>query len=166
MKKTNATLHRPPKVRTKLELAKRIGIARSTLDRYLTMPGAPERKADGWPLEEVLAFIASRAETEATLGKAAADIRKLKAEEIGLRCEKMRFALQRERGEFVERAKVAKTIVEFATAIRGHLEAKLVNEWPSVVSGLDTAQARVYGKKLFDQIVAEHQRYASLWEGV
>ena len=44
------------------------------------------------------------------------------------------------------------------------LEAKLSNEYPSAVAGMDVPKARTYGKRLGDQIRAEMQKLASEWK--
>ena len=43
------------------------------------------------------------------------------------------------------------------------LDAKLENEYPAAVAGLDIPGARIYGKKLNDSIRAEIQSWAHLW---
>ena len=45
------------------------------------------------------------------------------------------------------------------------LTQKLENEYPSVVAGLDVPAARIYGKKLNDQIRAEVRSWATAWGG-
>ena len=44
------------------------------------------------------------------------------------------------------------------------IEQKLSNEYPSAVAGLDVPQARVYGKRLGDQLREEFQKLNQLWQ--
>jgi len=39
------------------------------------------------------------------------------------------------------------------------LRQKLENEYPLAVAGLDVPQARVYGRRLGDDILSEHQKF-------
>ena len=48
--------------------------------------------------------------------------------------------------------------------IREILEAKLVNEYPSAVAGLDVPQARIYGKRLYDDILAAFLALDKEWK--
>jgi hypothetical protein len=50
--------------------------------------------------------------------------------------------------------------------IRHFLEQKLENEYPSAVAGMDVPQARVYGRRVHDQIVLELQKLHAEWEKI
>ena len=58
---------------------------------------------------------------------------------------------------------VIQTCVE---RIRHFLEQKLENEYPSAVAGMDVPQARVYGRRVHDYIVAELQKLHAEWEKI
>jgi hypothetical protein len=45
-------------IKTKLELARLLGISRPTLDAHTVLPGFPQVEARGWPLERCRAFTA------------------------------------------------------------------------------------------------------------
>ncbi len=79
MKKTNKTAHEPQFIPTKLGLAKRLEIARGTLDRYLWLPGAPKRGPKGYNMVEVADWISSQSASEQTQAKTSDEIRALKA---------------------------------------------------------------------------------------
>jgi len=65
-----------------------------------------------------------------------------------------RLKHERESDHLIERSQVVETIHRIIPRVTQVLEAKLLNEWPSAVAGLDPAQARVYGKRLLDQTFA------------
>jgi hypothetical protein len=147
-------------IRTKLALAQRLTISRNTLDAYLCRPGAPQRGADGWNVEEVAAFIAVNARAESTASKTSDSIGQAKLREISLRCERMAFKLECERGEWVKKIEVASAVNRIMGAARNALEQRLCNEYPSAVAGMDVPQCRIYGKRAFDGIMASMQKLA------
>ena len=60
-----------------------------------------------------------------------------------------------------------KTVIQACVErIRPFLEQKLENEYPSAVAGMDVPQARVYGRRIHDQIVIELQKLHSEWEKI
>jgi len=61
MSKKNGNSQRETWVKTKLELARLLGISRTTLDNYTLLPGFPARAANGhFPLEQCRAFVAGQ----------------------------------------------------------------------------------------------------------
>jgi len=151
-------------VPTKLALAKRLAVSRGTLDTYLCLAGAPDRGADGWDVEAVAAFIAARAESDATASKASDTIGKLRAREIGLRCERLKFKLECERRDWVKKTEVAQSIVRIMGPAVNLMEQKLVAEYPSEVAGLnDVASVRVYGRRVYDDMCVAMHKLAEEW---
>lgn len=140
-------------ITTKIELAKAVGISRPSLDKYLSQPGAPTRTIDGWSLEAVVDFIADSATREATAASASPRLRDLRAKEIGLRCERLRFRLDQERRLYVKRSDVSNAISRIVSECKNVLTVKLEQEYPAAVAGLEVVQARVYSKRLLDDIV-------------
>lgn len=66
---------------------------------------------------------------------------------------------------------VLKSSVKGATSacidrIRTFLEQKLENEYPSAVVGMEVPQARVYGRRVNDQILSELQKLHDEWEKI
>ncbi len=61
MSQKNGNSQRQTWVKTKLELARLLGISRTTLDNYTLLPGFPARAANGhFPLEQCRAFVAGQ----------------------------------------------------------------------------------------------------------
>jgi DNA-binding transcriptional MerR regulator len=61
MSQKNGHSQREKWVRTKLELARLLGVSRTTLDNYTLLPGFPARAANGhFPLEQCRAFVAGQ----------------------------------------------------------------------------------------------------------
>lgn len=89
-------------VPTKAALAKRIGVSLFTLDALLARPGAPKPIAgSGYDFAAVVDFIAANGVSEKVLAQTAPDIRALKAEELTLKCAKLKLAVDRERGLYL-----------------------------------------------------------------
>jgi len=78
---------------------------------------------------------------------------------------KLKLRNDREEAVLIPRVQVAETVRLLAAKFGALLDAKLENEYPAAVAGLDIPGARIYGKKLSDAIRAEVQSWASLWKG-
>jgi hypothetical protein len=76
---------------------------------------------------------------------------------------KLRIANDLKEKELIKRSLVIEAHAKTAERIRKLLEQKLENEDPALVAGLDVAQARVFGKRLHDQIVTEFKDFARAW---
>ena len=76
---------------------------------------------------------------------------------------KLKIRNDREEAELIPRVKVAETVRLLAAKMIALHDAKLENEYPAAVAGLDIPGARIYGKKLNDSIRAEIQSWAHLW---
>jgi len=90
-------------------------------------------------------------------------------EEIGLatarvKLEREQWELDRLKGAFVRRDAMAAAFTKFGAECRALLRAKLEAELPSAMAGMEPAQARVYGKRLVDQILARLDKLGTeLW---
>lgn len=144
---------KPTFIKTKQALANRLQISRTTLDRYLTRPGAPQPTASGYSLPEMLQFLGEYAERESTREKVDGTIRAAKLRELGLKCDRLKLRLDQERGLMVLRSEVAAAIRRIIPPAKAMLEARLITEYPTAVSGLDVAEARVYGRRLCNSIL-------------
>lgn len=67
-------------------------------------------------------------------------------------------------GLVVSRALVVADFRKVAEPIKQILRQKLENEYPLAVAGLDVPQARIYGKRLEDDLLAEFQKIFSKFE--
>lgn len=121
-----------PTIRTKKALARRLKIARNTLDRYLSMPGAPRPlPGKGWVFGEVLAFIGAHATRETT---AATDrLRALREHEVSLRCRKLSFEIATNEGRYLLKDHVIEQIRRCVGATRNALLGLPASLAPSVV---------------------------------
>ena len=79
---------------------------------------------------------------------------------------KLKFANDKNDGLYVLKSRGGAIIEQVLSAIDVVLEQKLENEWPSVVAGLETAQARIYGRRLRDSIRGELHKLGALWRGL
>lgn len=75
--------------------------------------------------------------------------------------------LRRENDEadilLVKKAEVIESIRRCMTPAVALLEQRLVNEYPTAVAGLDVPQARVYGRRVCDEIITYFQTLADEW---
>src|SRR5260221_7302548 len=124
-------------ISTKAELAKSLKISRPTLNRYLNLPGAPQRTVEGWGLDAVVEHVARNTPSELTGGKIDLGIRQLKVRELGLRCERMRLNLDILKGKYIERQKSDEWFLICAKEACSIFYQKLVNEMPAAVAGVD-----------------------------
>lgn len=76
---------------------------------------------------------------------------------------KLKLANDVKEGVLIPRSLVAETVRRLAAKFGELLTAKLEQEYPATVAGLDVPSARIYGKKLNDQIRAEVQSWAGGW---
>lgn len=157
MKKTTKRII-PSWVKTKIALSKAMEISRVTLDRYLSLPGAPEyQPGKGFDLTAVTDFIAEHAHAESTRSKASDSIRALKARELEIICERLSLKLKAERGEYVPVNDVVAAINRVMQPARNILENALCNEFPSRVAGLDPGGIREEARKLMGKICDQMQ---------
>lgn len=148
-------------VATKIALCRRLEVSRMTLDKYLSMPGAPEREPVGYNLERVVAFIAENAAAESTRAKASDSIHSLKARELSLKCDRLKFKLEQEQGHWVRKAQVAGAVLRIFGPARAMLEQRLVQEWPAAVVGLSIEEARVKSRELMDKVLEALQKFGA-----
>jgi hypothetical protein len=150
-------------ITSKSGLARRLELSRPTLDKYLSMPGAPKKGREGFDLAAVVNFIGANAERESTACKAAPDLKAARVRELLLRCERLKFLLDRERGIYVLRSEVQASIRRIMGPAVIVLEQRLVNEYPTGVAGMDVPQARIYGKRLCDELMEFLQSLKTEW---
>jgi hypothetical protein len=154
-------------VKTKHGLARRLEISRNTLDKFLGMPGAPEpMPGRGWPLADVVDFVSSHATNARTLAATDPNIRELKAYELGLKCARLRFYIERERGGFVNRNDLCASIHRVASGMRAKLWQRLMNEYPVVVSGLEAPQIREKMDVFFNELMRDIKSLGDEFNGI
>jgi len=144
----------PVWAKTRRELASLLGISTTTVIRYLDKVGAPRATDKGWNVLEVREFINQVKEGRNKLASSPRLV-ELRCAELAERHRKIKMANDRMAGLLIERAKVEAAIATVIDRARAILEARLVNEYPSMCAGLDVVAARIYGRKLADEIAAE-----------
>jgi predicted transcriptional regulator len=113
-------------------------------------------------VEELRKWIAGNADEL----KATGDNVSLKDQKLNEEIRKLRIANDRADKLVVNKQAVKGVINACVERIRHFLEQKLENEYPSAVAGMDVPQARVYGRRVHDQIILEHQKMAEEWEKI
>jgi hypothetical protein len=130
-----------------------------TLLKDATRLGCDGFKARGSVNEaSVVKFIAEH-EAELVTGGVALRDQKL-TEEI----RKLRIKNDKDAKLSVPVESVKQCIARILARVDQILEQKLCNEYPSAVAGLDVPQARIYGKRLGDQIRAEMNKLKEEWK--
>lgn len=84
-------------------------------------------------------------------------------QKLGEEIRKHRIKNDRDEGKLVPRSYVIESIGKMLAEIDRLLEQKLCNEYPSAVAGLDVPQARIFGKRLGDQIRDAIGQAGSCW---
>ena len=136
-------------------LSERFKVDRRTLKKYLS--GTKPLPGGGYALSDVESVLSSLKKDKALSSD-------LKGEKLLEEIRKLRLRNDREESKLVERAKVAETVRRIYGALRQQIEQKLCNEYPTAVAGLAPEQARIYGKRIFDQIMAAHLEIGKEWE--
>ena len=103
-------------VKSKTELAKRLGVTRVTLDRWLTLPGFPEKQAKGWPLEAAMAFTNRLRQEEAQEDE-------LRLKKLRLEVEQGSAELTREADRYMPRAWVLALCEEISKRVIGIIQS-------------------------------------------
>jgi hypothetical protein len=76
---------------------------------------------------------------------------------------KLRVANDLVEGKLVQRSTIQESLRRCLTPAATILEQRLVNEYPTGVAGLDVPQARIYGKRLCDELMVFLQSLESEW---
>jgi hypothetical protein len=117
MSQKNGHSQREKWVKTKLELARLLGISRTTLDNYTLLPGFPARAANGhFPLEQCRAFVAGQ--TGRNEERRALELERLR-DEVAIQ----RLELGRRTDELMPREWCEKTIAHLVIGFRRVIES-------------------------------------------
>lgn len=129
-------------------LSKITGRDRRTLDKIIVgvVPAGKVRGSKAYRLEDVEKAMAAKPDKGLREQKISEEIRKL------------RIRNDKDDGKLVPAEWVMEGDARILSRVDQILEQKLSNEYPSAVAGLDVPQARVYGKRLGDQIRAEFHK--------
>jgi hypothetical protein len=122
MSQKNGNSQREKWVKTKLELARLLGISRTTLDNYTLLPGFPARAANGhFPLEQCRAFVAGQLGRNEE--KRALELERLR-DEVALG----RLELGRRTDELMPREWCEKTMAHLVIGFRRVIESSGLTE--------------------------------------
>lgn len=149
------------KAKNKVELAQILGVSRKTIDRKAKDPDSPKPAANGeWDVVAWREFLKHKG----IAGKEdLPEKERLSARRLLVQCERLEFELDMRKREYVRRAEVAGALTATATRVAAILRQRLENEYPMQVAGLDAPQARVYGKRVVDEVLREVQGLAEIW---
>ena len=90
--------------------------------------------------------------------------RSLRDEKLIEEIRKLRLANDREEEKLITKARVKASMRRCLTPAAAMLEQRLVNEYPTGVAGLDVPQARIYGKRLCDELLGFLQLFEKEWD--
>lgn len=107
-----------------------------------------------WLKENKEQIVASRSKEDVQIEKLLEEVRKL------------RISNDQKEKLVILKDKVKACNAACVDRVRTILEQKLENEYPSAVSQMDVPQARVYGRRLGDQILLEFQKLSSEWDKI
>lgn len=79
--------------------------------------------------------------------------------------ERAKIKARMETGELVQVKTVAQSLLKCGMAQKTILRQRLENEYPAFVAQLQPAEARVFGKRLADEILKEFSALAGQWNG-
>jgi hypothetical protein len=129
----------PSEFATKLDISKKIGVSRPTIDKYLAMEGAPKPNEDmRYNLLAVLDWI-RECGAKSVPTNAVADARQKK---LLLECDKLtiaidqgRHALAVQRGEYISKAEASETLAPLMSELKSMLQQVFEVELPSQYRG-------------------------------
>ena len=90
----------------------------------------------------------------------------LRDQKLSEEIRKLRIKNDKDEKLVVPRAVIASAFAEWAAAVRKTNIRRLVEEWPSMVAGLEIPQIRIKGRQVCDEHMAHLQRLADLLEAV
>lgn len=144
----------PPQGYSVNALSKLTGRDRRTLDKLLVNV-APVANSGGKKLYSLAAV-------EAELAKKPKVEQSLKDQKTFEEVRKLRIANDAKEGRLVPRDQYESWIAKVRSGVDVIIEQKLVNEYPSAVAGMDVPQARIFGKRLGDQLREEFGKLAHI----
>jgi phage terminase Nu1 subunit (DNA packaging protein) len=146
-----------PHLMTQCQIAEVLGHDRRTVAKVLRM--IPVKKTSGgrrfYDVEKAKALLAKVGGRGIPADKRG----KLLDEQI----RKLQLANDLKAKLLVPKAEVTAAMTATATRVAAILRQRLENEYPMQVAGLDAPQARVYGKRVVDEVLREVQGLAELW---
>jgi hypothetical protein len=155
MKKAN---HKSDSIRSIALLARRDWeTVRRAIDRHGVAPTGTRSGRKLYPVAEVLEALrdapARNPDSRAALKEAKV------AEEV----RRLRLATGRTESRLIAREAVASEFARLFGPLVPQLEQLLLNQYPAAVAGLDVPQARIYGKRVFDEFLRLHREAAEKW---
>lgn len=151
-------------IKTKLALARELEISRPSLDTFLNTKGAPEFiRGKGYDLAATVDFIAEHSDGAHQGAHDGNTLRAAKLREINLRCQRLQFRNDAEMGKYVLASDVATAIHKIGGGMRSRLDARLVQQLPVLVAGLnDIPSVRIVCRNVFNQCVDDIAELAAL----
>lgn len=129
----------PAKPLSKVKLAVKLGLSRTTLQKYLAQDGAPKANAAGlFDVAKVRAWIAEHSSANVE-GSAMRDLRSRK---LQLEIEAQEHELRRKRGESIYKAEIAPAIAAFNAELAINLKQKFEIELPQKYRGKNLVECQ------------------------
>lgn len=146
----------------KIALADKLGVSRPTLDRYLAMEGAPTESGDKmYDVEAVAKFIQANLPTgpggpQGNLKGTAEEkltLAGLKIEKLSLECQKLRHAIEVDRGDYISKREAAAVIIPVMSELGSLLTQKFEMELPSRCVGKDAVEIAQLNAEGIDKVI-------------
>lgn len=159
----------------KITLASKLGISRPTLDKYLGMVGAPEPDENGsYDVEAVAKFIEAnlatvgaphgkREPTTPASSEEKTTLSSLKIEKLSLECQKLRHALEVDRGDYISKREAAATIVPLMAELGSLLTQTFEMELPSRYVSKDAVDCAKLNADAIDKIIKRFKAGAKVF---
>lgn len=151
----------------KSSLAEKLGVSRPTLDKYLAMEGAPAEAEDKtYDAEAVAVHIQANISTGqgAPHGKhpgtqeEKGTLASLKIEKLSLECQKLRHALEVDRGDYIKKSEAGTTIVPLMQELANLMTQKFEMELPSRYVGRDAVDCAKLNADGVDFVIERFKR--------
>lgn len=147
----------PPEFATKIEIYRKLGISRPTIDKYLALDGAPLPNEQGrYNMLAVLDWIrACGARTAPTNEVADARQKKLllECDKLTIIIEAERHALAVARGEYISKTEASETIAPLMAELKTMLQQVFEVELPSQYRGKTTIEQAELNAAGVDKII-------------
>ena len=159
MKTKNPSCSTPSELYSINALSRLLAADRRTLSKHLDT--IPPRRTNGRTRYYTLA------DAHGALAEDAHDpaMRKLRRAKLNEEVTKLKTRNEVESGRLVRRSDVCVTIQRIFGSLLPQIEQLLIFEFPHVVTN-DPITNRIYGKKLYDRIVAAHAAFADAWKEI
>ena len=131
----------------KRQLAKRLGVTRTTLDTYLAMDGAPKEETDRheYRVKAVEMFIAEHASM--SVGNERRTLNSIKARKLESDAQMAEMDLAIKRRDYIPVKEIEPAVAQFNAQLLADLETKFVHELPAKYKRMTELEAQEANKE-------------------